>query len=858
MNQVLRPILLRTRDSLRRKYLQLEHRPDSEHEQAMLRMIIGLMLLAYVLSPLYSADYGAALDHVQWAMGLFAGFSVAVYLWVLFSQGVKPARRLLGMAGDLGTTSFILAIGGEGATVFIAVYLWVTIGNGFRYGMPYLYASAGLSCLGFSLVLAFGDFWATYRQFGISVMLLLVVIPIYMGSLLKKLRAAMQRANEANQAKSQFLANMSHELRTPLNGVIGLSDLLMETPIDKNQQDLAESIQTSAHSLLHIVNDILDLSKIEAGKVEHEEVEWDLHQLVGEIKRMFHHPARRKGLTLITRIDPEIPFRLRGDVQHLKQVLVNLIGNAIKFTDEGHVELRIRRDPATDETDPLLNLVFEIEDTGIGIPLDRQKAVFETFSQADASMNRRYGGTGLGTSIAKQLVELLHGSIGLHSEPGVGSTFWVSIPFEPITDSAEDKEPGNQLTGIRVLLLTSTQLSHSLQGALDLWGVDWESVRNEQDAIAALLNPHGPDFDGLLVERELVNDQALSLATTLSEDTRLHKLHLILLNDLDTGDDEQMLQAGYATVLHLPLNRTWLFNALHQASSEFEAGGNVVSLADHYERRGGAQQLRILVADDNLTNRRVIAGILEQAGHEVLTTDGGEQALDLLLDPANAISLAFLDMNMPDMGGLDVVKAYRFSVGSGQRIPVGILTADATEQARLLGNQAGASFFLTKPVNARRLLDTVAEHAPEPDIPMTQPVSPLLPAGKTAEPPTANSLIVEAGTLDELAQFGGGLKFLNQLIIGFDTDSRQLVQKLRNAVQDRDYPQMQSYAHALKGTAAQLGAVRIEDLCANLERTRPPEMASSRPIQLVDELDRLFDRTVSALRDYIGRESQQR
>ena len=852
---MLRPMPLSPRELLRQRYKQLARRPDSEHQQAMLRMVIGLLLLAYVLSPLYSTDYGAALDRVQRAMGLFAGFSVVLYLFVFFFPGINPVRRLIGMVGDLGTTSFILATGGEGATLFIVVYLWVTIGNGFRYGMPYFYASATLSVLGFTLVLVFGEFWENHYQFGLSVMLLLVVIPLYMGSLLKKLRAAMQRANEANQAKSRFLANMSHELRTPLNGVIGLSDLLMETPIDKNQQDLAESIQTSAHSLLQIVNEILDLTKIEAGKIETEEVEWDLHRMVGDIKRMFHQPARRKGLQLITRIDPEIPFRLRGDVQHLKQILVNLIGNAIKFTDEGHVELRIRQAPDTDTGAGKVTLLFEIEDTGIGIPQDRQQAIFDTFTQADASMNRRYGGTGLGTSIAKQLVELLNGRIGLHSEPGIGSTFWISLPFDAPTDDPQSKET-DQLSGMRVLLLTSAGIRDSMLPTLHVWGVASEWIDNEKEAMSALLNPERPGFDCLLVEQNLLGDRTATFASDLRQQAGLNQLNIILLLD-SVSDATAVPQAGDVSVLHLPLKPAWLFNALHQVGSQFDNNDKVVSLADHYRRRGGARQLRILVADDNLTNRKVIAGILEQAGHVVLAIEGGEQALDLLLTPENGISLAFLDMNMPDLGGLEVLKAYRFAVNGEQRVPVGVLTADATEQAQSLSAEAGASFFMTKPVSARQLLDTVVEYAADPASPTRQPGHGM-PSAQAARKPAPASEILEPAKLAELAQFGGGLNFLEKLVSGFDSDSRQLVHKLRTAVQQKDYPQMQSYAHALKGTAAQLGATRIESLCNKIERTRPQEMESPRALQLLDELDKVFDRTVAALRDYLGRESQLR
>lgn len=834
-------MLLRPLQSLQHQFQQLKNRPDSEHDQAKLRLIIGFVILAYVFSPLYSTDYGAALDWVQRVMVLFAGFSVVIYLSILFFQGEAPVRRLIGMAGDLGATSLILSTGGEGATPLIAVYLWVTIGNGFRYGIPYLYASAAISCMGFTLVLLFGDFWASHHRFGITVMVLLVVIPLYMGSLLKKLRLAIQRANEANQAKSQFLANMSHELRTPLNGVIGLSDLLMETPVDKNQKDLTQSIQTSAHSLLHVVNDILDLTKIEAGKIEKEDVEWDLHQLVSDLKRMFHHPARRKGLQLITRIDPEIPFQLRGDAQHLMQLLVNLIGNAIKFTDEGHVELRIKKQTRSDARNTSLTLLFEIEDTGIGIPEKSQEAIFETFCQADASMTRRYGGTGLGTSIAKQLAELMSGKIGVRSTVGVGSTFWVSIPFDIVECNREDNEATQKLEGTRVLLLTSVQLKASLSNALDLWGVSWESTDTEENALARLRNPQGGHFDCVLVEREFLHNQADALAVTLKKEQQLNPLHLVLLDAQRSEEEEQaLLQAGYATIVHTPLNRAWLFNALHEASSQLDTSGNVVSLADHYQRRGGANQLRVLVADDNEINRKVISGILTQAGHQVIAAGNGEDALDLLLDDEQAISLAILDMNMPDLGGIDVLKGYHFAVTPDQHIPIGVLTADATDQARKLCAEAGASFYLSKPVNARQLLDTVADQLPS-DV-----------ATDSIETYSPKPLILETTKLNDLAEIAGNQDFLYQLVSSFDKQSRQLVEQLREAVIQKDYPLMCSHAHALRGNAAELGATAVADLCNAIESTKPPEMAGPHPRQLVDELDDLFDQTVTALRQHMA------
>ncbi len=816
---------------------RLSGRADSEHEQALIRIIIMSLVFLYFS--------GTEMKPVIMLAGGYLTVSVAIFIWILLSPAKSVPRRILGMIGDLGGASYGLVLAGEEGAPLIALYLWVITGNGFRYGVNYLLAATVLAITGFITVLVFDPFWIQHRWFGVGMLVTLTVVPPYMASLIQKHHKAIRTAEEANKAKSQFLANMSHELRTPLNGVIGMTDLLVDTRLNEEQKELAHAIQTSAHSLLDMIEKVLDISRIESGKLSSDITDFDLHALVNHVSAMFDLQAQKKGVVFGCHIAPDTPFQLRGDAQHLRQVLINLIGNAVKFTHSGGINVRVY--PVSTNTHQL-RIRFEIKDTGIGIPEQAQGRIFEAFTQADSTVTRRYGGTGLGTTIAGQLVNMMGGQIGLYSQEGTGSTFWFELPFD-----YQDKprhQPVPALKDLRVLVFSGDVFAREVSAYLAGWNVPYVLVRTTARALSVLVDAAacGEHFQVALVEQRQLDITAGQFARTVHSETMLNQLSLVLAA-AEEADEEALLQAGYSTVLGTPLHKTLLFNALHAAGSEYERHENVVSLADHFRQRSHARNLRILVAEDNETNRKVIRGILERAGHTAFIVADGEGALDMLEKGSDAYDLIILDVNMPGRSGLDVLKAYRF-MDTRAAVPVIMLTADATPEAIRACTQAGADAYLTKPVNARMLLDTIARLAPG---------SPEGERDRVRAPAEAQSQELPKGGVDEeslrrLERLGGGPAFLKDIAEGFFRDGQAIMAELQTAVGQQDYPRFQDAIHALHGSASELGGVRLIQLCKEAKRLRPHDFSTSGPAALVASINDAFNQMRARLLEYINRQ----
>ncbi|HEX6002984.1 MAG TPA: ATP-binding protein [Burkholderiales bacterium] len=398
---------------------------------------------------------------------LFFAFSVMLTLRVLFTARPSVPRRYVGMVADNAVTTFCLMQMGEGGAVVIGVYLFITFGNGFRYGRRYLHVCQALGLLGFSAVLALSDFWSHHIAIGTGFLIGLVILPFYVGVLAERIEKAKKRADEANQAKGRFVANVSHEMRTPLNGVIAMADILRETTLNESQREIVETMTTSAQLLLAQVEDVLDLSKIEAGRVHIERKAFNLSRLLSSATKIILPQARYKGLEVRTEILLGDTEWFDGDVHHLNQVVLNLLSNAVKFTDQGHITLlaAIAREAGKERT-----IRIEVRDTGIGISANKQAAIFEPFTQADDSVTRIYGGTGLGTTIARHLVGLMGGTIGLESSPGEGSTFWIELSLSTATPQGLDLT--EQLAGSAKSTATAQALSalqstkiHRIRGA---------------------------------------------------------------------------------------------------------------------------------------------------------------------------------------------------------------------------------------------------------------------------------------------------------------------------------------------------------------------------------------------------------
>ncbi len=830
---------------------KLASRADSEHEQAALRLIVAGIVFCYLLGKFSGqATPDGAGRLIWWIACGFLGYSLALIVWILVDPRKHPMRRLLGAVADHSATSYFMIVIGEAGAVLYGVYLFVTFGNGFRYGKAYLFFSQGLGIAGFSLVLALTDFWREHPTPGIGLLISLVVLPLYVSTLLTRITEARQRAEEANQAKSRFLAVMSHEMRTPLNGIIGINSILATTKLNDEQQDLVWTMNNSSKVLLSLIENVLDISKIEAGKLTTETIDFDLHGLVNSAIKISMPQAQSKGLRLNVRMSPKVTYLLRGDPHHLRQVLINLIGNAVKFTEHGEVAVNVNlvnEDPKT------VQLRFEVVDTGIGISAEAQTRIFDSFTQADQSTTRRYGGSGLGTTISKQLVELMGGSIGVSSQQGKGSTFWFELPFAKQQMGVERDffHIGSSLA----LLVSNSDTDADVIGSyLASWGVRFERAQNIEAAAAILGHTggqSGPEFDVILVDQRVVEKDERGAISRLRAAVSVNKrMAFALFNtQFSTYTDEELVACGYSALLADSCNKTLLFNALHAAATLDEqttANGDVISLNTKYvEQARTKSKIKILVAEDNPTNQKVICKILERAGHQVQLVENGEQALDALEE--NKFDLAIVDMHMPIMGGVEVVKFYRFIDRKLPRMPFVMLTANATPDAMEECNQVGIDAFLTKPVETQLLLATIGKLTGA-ERGETEIAFGMSPSSMSVD----NGRLLNPEALRELEELGGGNAFLTSLVNGFLRDSEQLIKEMQSALDNHELEKFKDLAHGLKGSVGSIGASALYEMSSNILSFSHLDI-QNRSSAIMAELRVLFEQTKQALLQHLER-----
>ena len=816
-------------------------------------MILTAVIFVYLY---WSMHRDGSADREEWILlwtcGLYHLVSVGLFLFVVRDSNASPFRRYLGAVGDLGLTSFGISLVGEAGAPLYVVLLWVIFGNGFRYGRRYLFVSAAIGTVGFGAAFLSNPYWDDKRLMGVGLQIGTVILPLYVSSLLKKLTAAAQRAEEANKAKNRFLANMSHEMRTPLNGIIGLIDLLRGTPMTGEQDELAKAVDNSARTLLFLMQDVLDLSKIESGKVSVQTSDFDLHELMRNTVAIMEPLARSKGLDMFLHVPTDVPFLLRGDPLLLRQVLLNLLGNAVKFTERGHVGVRVLLES---ETSGSATVRFEVADTGIGIAPDAQSRIFDRFAQADESITRRYGGTGLGTTISKEIVEMMGGRIGLTSTQGSGSTFWFTIELGKQRADAGERALASVLADRRALVVSADpSTAEVVREHLEAWGMRPSVVDRSAQGIAQVVSSAaaGVPFDYVLVAERNLDMDPLAFVRAVKSDPTIHHTRLILVTD-GREDTDGFARSGYSAVLPAPVDRTILFSALHLSRPDAAAGDTTVAdiIRKYRERQAGGRKLRVLVAEDNRTNQMVIAKILERAGHEVVLAGDGEQAIEEL--KSRAFDITLMDLHMPVMGGIEAAKLYRFMNRSSPRMPIVALTADATPEARAECMDAGMDACLTKPIDTRRLFELFEQLVPGS---VPQPRGEDAAPTETARAGDADKgECVDARVLRELSELGGNGDFVVRLVWTFLKGAREKVRELERAVSEGDVENARKVAHALKGNSGQIGAYALMRACDRFSGIGAAELESKGRIYCEEVREEFARARASLNRQLEGRDS---
>ena len=775
----------------------LEVRP-SDLDQAFVRVafVSAVVLWSYANAP--ASTPLEALNYKYFTLAFsYWTFSLLAYGWTYFfiqrvdaNSPILIATRIVSIFADIGAISGYTAISGSFGVILFPVYLNSIIGYGYRFGVKYLYFTLAVAAMFFSIAVLYNQNLRESRELVFAYYLGIVLVPLYSASLLKRHREVLERIRDLNDARSRFIANMSHELRTPLHAIISVSDVLKETIDDarsykESRHQKMQMISDSAQHLLGLVNKILDVASAGAGKVPTRQLEWiNVVSVVQTALRICQPNAQQQGLGFFWFFDAQIPTWIKSSGEYLQEILINTVGNAVKYTQNGHVTVRFLHQ----RIDGRAMLSVSIVDTGIGISSKLLPNIFEPFTLGDDSAARKYSGTGLGLTLTKQYVELLGGQISFQSVENFGTHCKILLPIEEGRDDETSQLPD---ISRRCIYLASTPPTAREMTTFRESG--WVCTPVGTAALAGL---------------------ASNLARVVFIDSNLISFQEIIFDKVK-ADQRRRLYVCYgelepSQVQHPMFNSAVSRSSMHEMKRiHFLERASLPYLDDEPVSRLRAEiPVHVLLADDNPTNLATARMALESVGHSVVCVSSGEEALSAL--DQTTFGLAFVDMHMPGMSGIEVVQIYQF-VSNGAGTPVIILTADATTEAREAAEACGAVAFMTKPLRAREFRDAVTSFAlGATNLPIQQRAIDAPDAGRVS--------VIDRTELEELMQIGVSPEELSEMILEFESDSSRLIEQSVVHQARGDFIAFKETMHALKGAAATLGASRLSAYAHSLER----------------------------------------